>query len=187
MTLEVLRSPKTSSLDEERVMRIYKYISVVLVVLFGICFIPRFSEGEEQGSYIGEYCFDMVTTSTLLYYDLPDEMTGLLRLTVFSAPSGVYSLNGSLSVTGNSIVIPLVGTAVKDGESLRLSVTGPGGYESIQLAAQIRENSDAAITFFGLAHRYVTHPGLVGVPPPGDLKEIGHQPFSGTLTPRACP
>jgi hypothetical protein len=48
-------------------MRIYKNISVVLVVLFGICFVPRFSVGAEQGSYIGEYCFDMVTTETIFY------------------------------------------------------------------------------------------------------------------------
>jgi hypothetical protein len=168
-------------------MRALKSISVVLVVLLVICLAPRFSGGEEQGSYVGEFCFDMVTTSTLLYYDLPDEMTGLLRLTVFAAPSGVYSVNGSLSVAGNSIVIPLVGTAVKDGESLRLSVTGPLGYDSIQFATQLKQQNEAVITFFGLAHRYVTSPGLVGIPPPGDLKEIGHQPFSGTLTSRACP
>jgi hypothetical protein len=169
-------------------MRIYKNISVVLVVLFGICFVPRFSVGAEQGSYIGEYCFDMVTTETI-FYDLNVEMTGLLRLTVFLAPSGAYPVNGSLSITGNPLVIPLVGTAVKDSESLALSLTGSAGFyhlPSMEFYTRIREGGGPPIEFFGLAHRYVSHPNLL-LPPPGDLKEIGHQPFSGTLTPRACP
>jgi hypothetical protein len=170
-------------------MRIFKNISVVLAVLLGICFVPRFSRGAEQGSYSGEYCFDMVTTETI-FYDLNVKLTGLLRVSVFLAPSGVYSVNGSLAVSGNPIIVPLVGTAVKDGESLYLSITGSAGFyqlPSVEFYTRIREGDVTPFEFFGLAHRYVSQPGLVGVPPPGDLKEIGHQPFSGTLNPRACP
>jgi hypothetical protein len=170
-------------------MRIFKNISVLLAVLLGICSVPRFSEGIELGSYIGEYCFDMVTTETI-FYDLNVEITGLLRLSVFLAPSGVCAVNGSLAISGNPIIVPLVGTAVKDSESLCLSLTRSAGFyhlPSVEFYTRIRESDVTPIEFFGLAHRYMPDPAMVGAPPPADLKEIGHQPFSGTLTPRACP
>jgi hypothetical protein len=99
-------------------------------------------------------------------------------------------LRRSLALTDSGSVVPLVGTAVNANGNLRVSLTGSTGFfdiPSVDFHTVIGEGVQAPFQFRGLAHRYIPHEGLAGVPPPGDLKEIGHQPIAGTLTPVACP
>jgi hypothetical protein len=171
-------------------MKLHKAISLLFFGLFSLCLFPGSSNGQDRGNYIGEFCFDMVNTQTLIY-DVSPAFTGLLRLSVFSAPSGIYTVNGSLTLTPNSAtVIPLVGTAVSiDDSRLGVSLTGSTGFfgvPSVEFYTTIAEGVQVPLQFLGLAHRYISL-GPLGAPPPADLKEIGHQPIAGTLTPRVCP
>jgi hypothetical protein len=170
-------------------MKLHKAISIIFLGLFLIYLSSGLSNAQNQGNYIGEYCFDMVNTETILY-DLRFRFTGLLRLTVFSAPSGIYTVNGSLTRTEGGGGLPLVGTAMSANDSLRVSLTGSTGFydiPSVDFYTTIWEGVQGPILFFGLAHRYIPLGIPLGAPPPADLKEIGHQPIAGTLTPRECP
>jgi hypothetical protein len=162
---------------------------MIFLGLFSFYLFPGASNAQDQRNYVGEFCFDMVNTGTL-FYDLNVKFTGLLKLTVFSTPSGVYTLNGSLSVTPPSVSdIPLVGTAVSTNIGLGVSLTGSTGFfqiPSVDIYTNIVPGRETPFEFLGLAHRYISF-GNITPPPPADLKEIGHQPIAGTLTPRVCP
>jgi hypothetical protein len=161
---------------------------MVLVMLLLLCILPGPSNAQDQGNYIGEFCFDMVNTQTLLY-DTTLKLSGLLRLSVFSLPSGIYTIHGGLIVNQGTITtIPLVGTGVNTDFGLSVSLTGSTSFytvPSFDIHMNIMPGQEAPFGFLGLAHRYIAS-GLL-VPPPGDLLEIGHQPILGTLTPRECP
>jgi hypothetical protein len=170
-------------------MKISKVVVVVYVGLLALCSAPLAAEGQAPPSYVGEFCFDMVNVGTI-FYDLNVKLTGLLKLTVFSSPSGIYTVNGSLALAppGGS-VIPLVGTAVSTNLGLGVSLTGSTGFydiPSVDFHTNIVPGRETPFEFFGLAHRYINF-GNITPGPPADLKEIGHQPISGTLTPRECP
>jgi hypothetical protein len=162
---------------------------LVLVILFLLCTLSGPSSAQDEGNYMGEYCFDMVNSQTLIYDGLI-KLSGLLRLSVFSSPSGIYTIHGGLSVNQGTITtIPLVGTGVNTDFGLSVSLTGSTGFgtvPSVDIHTSIMPGQGVPFGFLGLAHRYIAIPGLL-LPPPHDLQEIGHQPIAGTLTPIACP
>jgi hypothetical protein len=169
-------------------MKPHKTIFLIFLGLFLFCLFPGPSSAQGQGNYIGEFCFDMVNTETI-FYDLRFRFTGLLRLTVFSTPSGIYTVNGSLKLI-DAGELPLVGTAVNPNRNLRVSLTGSTGFidiPSVDFYTSIPEGYPGPFVFYGLAHRYIPLDIPLGAPPPADLKEIGHQPIAGTLTPVVCP
>jgi hypothetical protein len=170
-------------------MKARKVVCFILIGLLALCATPVSAGDQAQPSYVGEFCFDMVNPQTI-FYDLNVKLTGLLRLTVFSTPSGIYTVNGSLALAppGGS-VIPLVGTAVSTNLGLGVSFTGSTGFydiPSVDFHTNIVPGRETPFEFFGLAHRYIIFGNIVP-PPPDNLKEIGHQPIAGTLTPRECP
>lgn len=93
-------------------MRIRTIFYLVLLL-----FIPVSSHAQGDVSYIGEYCFDLVSV-------FPDRPIKNLQIGILSFGAGHFPLHGKAVVQG--AILPVHGTAVLDGDSVSMTLNAAG-------------------------------------------------------------
>lgn len=137
-------------------MRIATMFYLVLLL------IPISSHAQGDVSYIGEYCFDLVSSDST-------KPMKTFKVGILSYGSGYFPVNGKTTVQG--VIMPVHGTAVLDGSVVYMTLNAAGPTFATIMTTTIYIGYDVS-TLSGSYHelyQYVNslifNPSQFGVPP----------------------
>ncbi len=112
----------------------------LLLLLF-----PASSHALGDVIYIGEYCFDLVSSDST-------KPTKTFKVGILSYGSGYYPVHGKATVQG--VVMPVHGTAVLDGDSVYMTLNAAGPYSNTPMATTIYIRYDVSTSESSYSETY---------------------------------